>query len=223
MRLGGVLFAAILIGGTVAGAAPAQVNGNTVGGNSNPQTFNATGTFGDGSTLSGTLTIDTGLGSVTGGHLFVTPSVQQTFQGLSSAQGSTSYDFDSFEFGGAFVDLGGNNLWESVDFGATSLPDANLQLDIYLPGQTSLVGYSGGALCTFSFDTGGPCGNQGAYFTNYALSREQLPEINGLESPSGVLAIGELHIASAPEPASWFLLAGPALWVIRRQRRHPQA
>jgi hypothetical protein len=223
MKLGGVLFATIFIGGTVAGAAPAQVNGSTVGGNSNPQTFTATGTFGDGSTLSGSLTIDTGVGSVLSGDLFVTPPILETLQGVSGAQGATPYEFNSLEFGGAFVNLGGNNVWDSVDFGDPSLPSAGLQLDLYLPGQSSLVGYAGGALCTFSFETGGPCGTGGAYFTNYSLFPSQLPQINGLDTPSGVLAVGELDIASAPEPASLLLLAGPALWVIRRQRRQPRS
>jgi hypothetical protein len=90
-------------------------------------------------------------------------------------------------------------LW-AVDFHSPSLPNANLQLDIYLGATNTLVGYAGGPLC---FNDGNSS-NCGAYATSYQVNAD--PNLNG----------GSL--SAAPEPSSFLLMAGPVVWFAGRRR-----
>jgi hypothetical protein len=90
--------------------------------------FYATGIFSNGASLSGTLTIDTTIGSVTGANLAVSaPSNLQFTQVLG--QGFSPAPF----FFGVTIRS------------PTNLFDINLGLEV-----TSLVGYLGGAICSSS-------------------------------------------------------------------------
>jgi hypothetical protein len=94
-------------------------------------TFNASGTFSDGSILGGTLTIDTTVGNIVGSDLITTGPSSFTFVNLVN-QSFTQVPGD--------YNVGDRNSDSTEDFDF-DLPD---------PGQTPLVGYNGGSICSAS-------------------------------------------------------------------------
>lgn len=154
--------------------------------------FNATGSFDDNTTsLSGTLTIDTGCGTVVNSNLSVGPidDTSVLFDVIQSSMSPTDGVWD---------------LYLTPDSSQTDFANYNLTLDIELgPTSQTLVGYTGGALCAYSE---GNC-SEGSYGTTW--------EANG--DPN--LSQGSLSTSSAPEPSTVFLMALPAAWLgIRRWR-----
>lgn len=110
-------YALALSLGLVALVMPNAVRADTI--------FTASGTFGDNSTLSGTLTINTATGFVTGADLIVqyniSPGITETFTNILG-QTPNSVDLEGNLFGDLFLFI-----------------DAS-----------TLVGYTGGALCSTS-------------------------------------------------------------------------
>ena len=165
-------------------------------------TFDASGTFGDGSTLSGSLVIDTALGIVqpTGMDLIVS--------GGTTLGASGSLTFDTLSFAGEEESYGPGNVWYAVEATDSADSGPRIELDLDLVSATNLMNYDGGALC-FQADVGNNCGD---YVSSWILEESsQDPNLVGT-TPSPALAP-----SSAPEPASIWLLAVPAVWVIRRR------
>jgi hypothetical protein len=97
-------------------------------------TFNVSGTFADSSALSGTITINTTTGAITGASLVI---------------GANTYSFLQLA-----IPLGSEFFAQFTTTSAFTFPF----LDLFFPS-ASLVGYTGGALCTSS----GPCANPTQY------------------------------------------------------------
>jgi len=146
-------------------------------------TFSAAGTGQFNSTLSGTVVIDTSAGVVQSLNLTVSNPTQ------SNGLPITVTMFDSF--GSGLV--GGTTYFIQGDNGHGTFPFVDLGLPV-----TTLVGYSGGALCT-------PCGNFGSGF---ALSSTVQPIFDSAS------------LTATPEPASVALTAAGALlgFAVRRRR-----
>jgi hypothetical protein len=119
---------------------------------------------------------------------------------------STVGEFNHLSSGGFGVfnfDSQGDNLWYSVDLTASAeQTDPYIQLALLLGPNTSLIGYEGGALCG---DANVDCAG---FMSNYSGTPVLLQ--------SGSVAV------PTPEPASFLLLAAPAVWTIFR-RRHSTA
>ena len=143
--------------------------------------FDANATASNGADLTGTFTIDTVLGKVTAVDLFVSApgSFSTTVVGLQGPGGSGFYSF--LTTGGLFVP-----------------PYLSLSFPV-----TTLIGYTGGALCT----TTSPCGGQ----------------YSGYQGSSGNVPFQSVTLtAETPEPVSAVLAGGGllALGVLRRRRRN---
>jgi hypothetical protein len=178
-------------------------------------TFDASGTFADGSTLGGTIVIDTATGVVdsTGVDLTVTGGTSDdfTFDELSS---SYNYSIDSTD---NFYEI---NLLDSAYTEPAEEPqievvtDPILTLTIPIGSNTTLAGFTGSAsLCSFSLAN---C-EGGNYYSDWEQNFSS-------DSPAGdpFLSSGSLTSSAAPEPASLLLLAGPVTLLIRRQLRKAQ-
>jgi hypothetical protein len=129
-------------------------------------TFNVTGTFSNGATLAGTITINTTFGTITGASLVAGASE------FSFADLVISMPF-AFPFGHEFL----------AQFVTSPFVASPGSLSLFIPGD-SLIGYTGGALCSNSV----PC----------------------LESSGGVgasLTSGSLSVAAVPEPSELILLS----------------
>ena len=195
MRLGKAICIAGLIGFSAAGVALAD-----------DVTFSANGTFNDGALLGGTLVINTGTGVVESGGLDLTV--------VGGDAGSPGFVFDTLTNTNEFSD-GTDNL-EVINATDSADEGPNLQLEINIGSASSLVGFTGGPLCYVpaDFPVGFPEGNNcNSDFSNYQLFRENQqpgdPELTG----------GSIGPATAQEPASLLLLAGPLALLIRRQLR----
>jgi hypothetical protein len=209
MRLGKAICIAGLIGfGAISSAFADQV------------TFNASGSFDDtnydaldNAVLGGTLAIDNVNGVVEADGLNLTVS-----GGLA---GSPGFVFDTLVDSGSVFN-GTDNIY-FIDAAVSGDPAPSLELDLNLGTQTDLVGFTGAALCFVpsDFPTGFPEGNNCGYFySTYQLFSECncAAELPGDPELTG----GSLTPAAAPEPKSLLLLAGPAVWLIFRQRRKAQ-
>ncbi len=153
-------------------------------------TFNVTGTFTDSATLGGTININTTTGTVVSGDLTVS-GVAPAFIYLTGQGTGTNSDY--------YADFGNGVRATVVTPGSTASLGAIL--DIYFDA-SSLVNYTGGALCNTS-------GNCGTDVTFYQTNLD--PNLIG----------GAVTLASGvPEPATWMLmLAAPALMALRRFRK----
>jgi hypothetical protein len=142
-------------------------------------TFTASGTFADGATLSGTITIDVTTGVVTGSDISVeTTSSDVTSFGYIFQSNADYFDADSWVL--------------SLQTASGGLPDVEFYLDTAALGSSTLVGYSGGAL----YSVGQP-GSDGAD----SFYRPAVTYYDYLES--GSLSL----VPSIPEPATLGLLA----------------
>ncbi len=161
--------------------------------------FTVSGTFSNGSILGGTITINTTLGTVTASTLAITVVSPNSFPFVVAGVLGQGPDSPGY-----FADF------TTVSNGtSSSVPLLSL---VFQTATDSLVGYSGGSLCTQSSGCGDP--------SEYIL--------NGAESPlfiflnSGTVAPATI---STPEPASLLLLgmglAGVGL--LRRKRRMANA
>jgi hypothetical protein len=176
-------------------------------------TFTASGTFADGASLGGTLIINTGTGVVESNGLDLTVTGGEAgTPGLTFAFLENSFD-NQYDASDNFWEIilssnaGGieaEGISESVSDSAT------LELTIPLGSGTTLVGYAGGSLCTDP----GTCVN-GNVYSDYTLPAPPLQQ-----GTDPVLTSGALAVSGAPEPSSILLLAVPAVWLIRRQRRN---
>jgi hypothetical protein len=210
MRLGKAICIAGLIGIGALGTALAD-----------DVTFNATGSFNDmtydaldNAVLGGSLVIDNVNGIVEADGLNLTVS-----GGLA---GSPGLVFDTLVDSGSVFN-GTDNIYY-IDAAVSGNPAPSLELDLNLGLNTDLVGFTGGSLCFVpsDFPTGFPEGNNcGFFYSSYELFSEcqctaQLP---GDPQLTG----GSMAPAAAPEPKSFLLLAGPAVWLLFRQRRKAMA
>jgi hypothetical protein len=159
-------------------------------------TFELTGTFDGGDTLSGYLDIDTtGSHGVLSGDLTIDPVIVfYTFSDLTNA-GSVNefsageFDYHDITFDGS-ANVGGNT--------------ATLILDLYLGSGDNLDGYTGGALCSDAQ----ACGVDETSFTIFTGTGEGDPN----------LATGQL--LPAPEPSTALLaIAGSAVFLALRGRK----
>jgi hypothetical protein len=112
------ILAAAVLGLMAEAAAPARADTSLV--------FNAAGTFADGATLGGTLTIDTSIGTVTAAILTVGPSDSLT---LETIQLQTFIGFGTYK----------------ILVGESTNPGDTPYLVIFLP-TSSLTGYTGGVI-----------------------------------------------------------------------------
>jgi hypothetical protein len=202
MRLGKAICIAGLIGFGVAGMALAD-----------DVTFSASGTFIDGASLGGTLLINTGTGVVESNGLDLTV--------IGGHAGSPGLVFDTLT--GSFVFSDGTDNLAEIDATDSADRGPRLQLDINIGSASSLIGFTGGPLCFVpaGFPTGFPAGdNCNSDYSSYQLFTEAEQPAGGssLPPPAQLLG-GSVGPATAPEPASLLLLAGPAALLIRRQRR----
>lgn len=164
-------------------------------------TFNASGTFADGSTLSGTVIIDTSTGNgVLGGSL--------TIDNIGGVSGDdVTLTGDIYNEG----PLGGTNTWYAYEFdNGDSAGD--YYLDLYIPaGATTLNGYTGGKLCS----TTTSCNFDGPVYTFFG--KDFIGSASYVDLTSGSLSTG----SGAPEPSSIALILGSvaALAAVRRRKR----
>jgi len=167
--------------------------------------FTVSGTFSNSSVLSGTLEINLASpGTIVsaGTDLYISSLPGETFTSPTS--------------GSDVVDGNGDNIWANV--GLTDGEGDTLNLDLFLGTATSLIGYTGGALC----DSTDNCTS--SYVSSYTFNQVegQLPgELVGSQNVTKPLTVGNL--SPAPEPASFVLLAVPAVWAIARKRRMKRA
>jgi len=119
MKTGQVFFLAALIGFGAAGSALAD-----------DVTFDASGTFDDGSSLGGSLIIDTATGIVQANGLDLT---------VTGGTNDVDLIFDTLNYAGEEDTSAGVNLWGSVDASDSSDPGASLELDILLGNATRSV------------------------------------------------------------------------------------
>jgi hypothetical protein len=155
-------------------------------------TFDASGTFQDGSVLSGTLVIDTAIGSVTGGDLAVS--------------GNAAH-FTTFDLQRTWPPT--SPFLTEVQFG-NGQPTANALTFLFPP--FSLVDYTGGILCGIT----STCIDQAGlhYLSNISTFDGQF-FFNFIDLDSG-----SLRPAGVPEPSTAVLsLAGLALSALRLRRR----
>jgi hypothetical protein len=125
-------------------------------------TFNASGIFSDGSILGGTLTIDTTAGFIVGSDLITTGLSSFTFVNIVN-QSYTQVPGD--------YNVGDRNSASTEDFNF-DLPD---------PGQTPLVGYNGGPICSASVF----CGDaRGGNLFNLVLNQGGPSLLSGSLSPA---------------------------------------
>jgi hypothetical protein len=155
-------------------AAPATALADSI------STFAASGTFGDGSTLAGTITIDVTTGIVTGSDIIVE---------------STSSDVTSFgSVNRSSVDPFDSDSWVlDLETGSGAFPYVDLYVDTAALGSSTLIGYSGGALYSDALR-----GSDGA---NTVYRPTPGSDADYLES--GSLSL----VPSIPEPATLDLLA----------------
>jgi hypothetical protein len=134
--------------------------------------FQASGTFSDGSSLTGTVTIDTTTGTVTAENLMV---------GLSL--GPFSINIQQSVEQSLYVEIQSTPVQSAYDFA------------MFLPTST-LVGYSGGSICSF---------NEGCV---YYVDSQPYVDDSDLISLNGenILRAGTLTSVTTPEPSSLFLL-----------------
>jgi hypothetical protein len=145
-------------------------------------------------TLSGTVDINTVLGTVVSGSIAV------------SNAGAFDGTYDTLADQGFETSSTGNIYF--ADFTGSLLPTAdNLNISIALYNAASLAGYSGGGLCG-PLELGIACG----------------ASENGVGNASTGLSFeGELTQAAAPEPAPFLLMAAPMAWfLVRRPKRESQ-
>ncbi len=204
MRLGKAICIAGFIGFSVAGMALAD-----------DVTFSATGTFDDGASLSGTLVIDTGKGFVESNGLDLSV--------VGGIAGSPGLVFDTLTSPDNFVFSDGTDNLAYLDASDSSDSGPGLQLEINIGSATSLSGFTGGTFCYVpaTFPTGYPAeDNCGSDYSSYQLFTETEQPFGGssLPPPAELLG-GSVGPATAPEPASLLLLAGPVALLIRRQLR----
>jgi hypothetical protein len=202
MRLGKAICIAGLIGFSVAGMALAD-----------DVTFAASGTFDDGASLGGTLVINTGTGVVESNGLDLTV--------VGGDAGSPGLVFDTLT--GSFIQSDGTDNLAFIDANDSADIGPHLQLEINIGSASSLTGFTGGLLCYVpaGFPTGFPTGdNCNSDYSSYQLFTETEHPGSGssLPAPAQLLG-GSVGPATAPEPASLLLLAGPVALLIRRQLR----
>jgi hypothetical protein len=203
MRLGKAIYIAGLIGFSAAGMALAD-----------DVTFAASGTFNDGATLGGTLVINTGTGVVESGGLDLTVVGGEAGPGLV---------FDTLTSPGSDVYSDGTDNLAEIDASDSADPGPHLQLEINIGSASSLIGFTGGPLCYVpaGFPVGFPSGdNCNSNYSSYQLFEEsEQPASGASRPPPAELLGGSVGPATAPEPASLLLLAGPLALLIRRQLR----
>ena len=148
--------------------------------------FTASGTFANGATLGGTVTINPATGEVTAINLTVSAPISAT---LTVAEGTG--------FGAAYVDFGVGTVSGTTD------------MTVALPG-TTLVGFSGGPLCS----TSAPCGGISSGV-----------RVSGVltQLTSGSLTSGSSAAATPAPPSLWLALSGclaAFVYALRRRRRN---
>jgi hypothetical protein len=201
MRFGTICIAA-LIGFSAAGMALAD-----------DVTFTASGTFNDGASLGGTLVINTTTGVVESNGLDLTV--------VGGDAGSPGLVFDTST--GIFIESDGTdnlaflNASDSADIGP------HLELEINIGSASSLIGFAGGPLCYVpaGYPAGYPAGDNCDFdYSSYQLFTETEQPVGGASLPAPAQLLGgSVAPATAPEPASLLLLAGPVAMLIRRQLR----
>lgn len=170
-------------------------------------TFSATGTFNDGASLGGTLVINTGTGIVESNGLDLTV--------MGGEAGSPGLVFDTLT--GSSVTSDGTDNVAIINAIDSARIGPSLQMEINIGGAENLIGFTGGTLCYVpaDFPTGFPSGdNCNSDFSSYNIILGCECAVQGDPQLTG----GSVA-PSAPEPASWLLLAAPALLLIRRQLR----
>jgi hypothetical protein len=154
-------------------------------GAANASTFDVSGTFSDGTTIGGFIAIDVSAGTVTSEDITTSRTGVGPFTATPSVVGSSPI---------------------ILEFGDTNSDE----LDLLLPVST-LVGYAGGALCTFSASLEGVC-------TDQATNLRNLPGAFSLSLNSG-----SLTPVATPLPAALPLFAtgigGLGLLGWRRKRK----
>jgi hypothetical protein len=203
MGLGKIISVAGLLGFAALGtAAAANV------------TFDANGTFEDGSILGGTIVIDTLTGAVdiAGVNLTVTGGTSDNFT-FDELEGTpTDYNVDATDnfFQINVLDSAYSLPKEQPAFESIVPVDPILTFMIPIGSNTSLAGFAGsGSLCSNSL---GNC-ESGNYFSDWNLDA-----FSDLPAGDPLLTSGSLTPGTAPEPASLLLLAAPLALLIRRQR-----
>jgi hypothetical protein len=185
--------------------------------------FGVSGTFADGSILSGTITIGTaesGFTDILGGDLFVDP-----IEG-------TDVEFNSLQDPGFSIDSG--TIWYDAQFDPSGCADPGLDcfvlglvFPLSPPNLADLSGYTGGPLCV-AFDSSGNCPYNGfdfaTYWEGYSVSGDDT-------SPylTEYLVSGSLNARASitPEPATFLLLGASVVfwigigWVVRRKTASP--
>jgi hypothetical protein len=154
--------------------------------------YDVSGTFTDGDTLSGTVTI--GSTSVQGANLTVASSGGTSLYNFTGAGSATGFH----QFSNS-----GNYFYYSDEWFDSG---ADLTLDIYTGSSGDFSVYTGGALCS---DNGEYCGG--------AVSAYQPP----LPTQDPNLSSGSLAQVSTPEPSSALLLVagGAVAEALRRRKR----
>jgi hypothetical protein len=173
-------------------------------------TFDASGTFADGSVLGGTIVIDTATGVVSGPELTVTggtDSVDFTFDELDSAYNINVDATDNF----FEINVLDSAYTQPLAIPALIAIDPILTLTLPIGSNLTLVGYPGSpSLCSNSLAN---C-EGGNYYSDW---EQNIAFDTAAGDP--LLNSGSLTAGTAPEPASLLLLVGPALLLIRRQMR----
>lgn len=173
-------------------------------------TFDAGGSFADGSVLGGSIVIDTATGLVqsNGVDLTVTAGTSDNFT-FDELSGAYNIAFDSSD---NFYEI--NFLDSSYSSPAQQpqnleLIDPILTLTIPIGSNTNLIGFTGSpSLCSSSLANCGG-GNYYSSWQQYYLS----------DAPAGDPLLSSGSLTSGPEPASLLLLAAPLAFLIRRQLR----
>jgi hypothetical protein len=142
-----------------------------------PVAFNVSGTFVDGTALSGTITIDTAAGTVTAVNVTLGSPDANTYTVIQTGVGS------------------GAPSYYSIPLGTAASPQGLPSLNLLIPPRTTLVGYAGGALCSDS----APCSG--------VTSGVWLGVGNAVALTSGSLSTsGPTPPPSTPAPPTWALI-----------------